>query len=142
MIVGTRDQPEIFVISLSPATACFVRRGAGLVVVVKPRLEKVDGIAGDPINDPMFARETARPVSRRAFQRLRLADSQEGGAERLLHDPERTVRDLWIDAEPVAQILQELVFQERASSREGIGGRRWLPITLRQVPTRRAEPRR
>src|ERR1051325_6980647 len=92
---------------------CAIRAGDRAVSVVIARLQELDPIVRDEINDPMFLGETARPSSSgQVFERLGLADPGERIAHDRFDEIEGTERDFAVGLYPVAEILAELGMED------------------------------
>ena len=91
-----------------------------------PRLEEVDTIATDKVNDAVFLRQTARPGARReVLQGLWFTDALEGIANDRLDKVKGAERDPSIRFDPVPQVFAELRVKNRcalAPSRWSVSG--------------------
>src|SRR5437764_358906 len=90
--------------------------------VMVPRLEEVDTIATDKVDDAVFLRQTARPGARReVLQGLWFTDALEGIANDRLDKVKGEERDPSIRFDPVPQVLAEL----RVKNRFALAPSRW-----------------
>ena len=80
---------------------------ASLVVI--PRLDEVDLLLFDQVDDAVFLRQPTRPCSsRKVFQVLRLTKPGERVSQSVFHYIKGPKRGLAINLNPIAQILDEL----------------------------------
>src|SRR4030042_1932516 len=86
----------------------FMRQNPHPLIVI-PRLEKVDAVVADQVNNAVLLRQAAGPhAGGKIFQGFWLADPGKGIAQDRLDDGKRPQRDLSIGFHPVAQVLPEL----------------------------------
>ena len=82
--------------------------------VVIPRLQEVDAIVADEVDDPVLGRESATPhVRPEVFQKFRLADPSERVAHDRLDDRERAAGRARISLDPPRQVVAELRLEDR-----------------------------
>ena len=84
-----------------------------LFLIVIPRLQEVDSVLRDEVDDSVLLGEPPGPDAlRQMLQWLRLADSSEGILQHGLHDLDGPNRDSTIGPNPVAQILAEFPMED------------------------------
>lgn len=99
-----------------------------------PRLDEVDLVLFDQVDDAVLLRQTTGPrPSRKILQMLRLADSRERVPQSVFHHVEGAKRSLAISLNPVAQVLNELWMEDRAP---GAFRLPWCCLPFTQGPTR------
>ena len=82
--------------------------------VVIPRLQEVDAIVADEVDDPVLGREPATPhVRPEVFQRFRLADPTERVAHDRLDDRQRAAGRARIRLDPPREVVAELRLEDR-----------------------------
>ena len=82
--------------------------------VVIPRLQEVDAIVADEVDDPVLGREPATPhVRPEVFQRFRLADPTERVAHDRLDDRQRAAGRARISLDPPREVVAELRLEDR-----------------------------
>src|SRR5947199_5444902 len=110
------DTPDA---SSPPVPLSAMRRGgtkANTPSVVIPRLQEVDAIVADEVDDPVLGREPATPhVRPEVFQRFRLADPTERVAHDRLDDRQRAAGRARISRDPPREVVAELRLEDRDS---------------------------
>ncbi len=83
-------------------------------LVVIPRLQEVDAIVADEVDDPVLGREPATPHARpEVLQGFRLADPGERVAHDRLDDRERAAGSARIGLEPPREVVAKLRLEDR-----------------------------
>src|SRR5436189_1306941 len=83
-------------------------------LVVIPRLQEVDAIVADEVDDPVLGREPATPhTGPEVLQGFRLADSGERVAHDRLDDREGAAGSARIGLEPPREVIAELRLEDR-----------------------------
>lgn len=78
------------------------------------RLQKIDPIPADEVDEPVFLREPAGPgTGREVFERFRLADTLKRVAEYCLYQVQRSQSGLPIGHHPISKILPEFGVKDR-----------------------------
>ena len=94
-----------------------MRRGgtkANTPSVVIPRLQEVDAIVADEVDDPVLGREPATPhTGPEVLQGFRLADSGERVAHDRLDDREGAAGSARIGLEPPREVVAKLRLEDR-----------------------------
>jgi hypothetical protein len=97
-------------------------------LIVEARLEEVDPIVRNTVDDPMFLREAARPdAGSQIFEGLRSAYSREWIPEDCFDKIKRPKRNPSVCLDPISQVFDELGLEDR------IPGLVTCGVTLRQA---------